>query len=548
MPEHSDTWGIPLVISGPSGVGKTTIARELCDYDGLFEQAVTSTTREPRPDEVDGRDYHFLSEVEFAARQEAGGFIESVSARGARYGLAREELERIWNEGHVPVLVLDPAGRDAVAELYPQTLSVYLDAPEQTILERLRRRGDDPETIRSRQIDNAIISQAKGRYDVVVSNTRPQLYVAAEVFVAFMELRPPEAAQPSKEKEEPAMTIWPPSREEYDERIPEKLQLLRVGLGGKDDLAIFSYGTTTTGLGYPGFCLADAGADPETMDIHAALEETLHELVDHGATDDDIRQIMDLVPRDELDETALEYDEYEDIDLGWCADGNLYWWSKLDPAGSDVHAILTDEQIQHIEEWFDVLSPENALAKAEAVAHDPSYAKYDGPREASHIADLNLGKWRVHLVMPDGHYGLNDAVTYEREEADKHGHGLPLVEFYDTSQNPVTFPGGQFVSRYYMSTLLGLDDSPWSVFDDIRNIAKGGGSLGLEGSVPAWTVGPEELKVVADYLEEAAASLGVDVGESDDHFSLSDMEKQSKVAAETLDEGSDRDEQLPPTR
>lgn len=104
---------------------------------------------------------------------------------------------------------------------------------------------------------------------------------------------------------------------EYDSRIPEKLQLLRVGLGGKDDLAVFAYypSAQQTNFANPSFCLAPSSDDPDTMDVSGAIEQTLHDLLDYGATTDDVRQVMGLVPESELDATALEHDECIAIDL-----------------------------------------------------------------------------------------------------------------------------------------------------------------------------------------------------------------------------------------
>lgn len=157
-----------LVISGPSGVGKTSVARALTGDDGRLVLAVTSTTRAARPGELDGRDYHFLSEDEFDRLLEDDGFIEYVSARGARYGLTRAELGRIWEDGHVPVLVLDPAGKDAVKALYPQALSVFIDAPSAVVTERLFARGDTD--VAARMSDNLKVWAARDGYDAVVSN------------------------------------------------------------------------------------------------------------------------------------------------------------------------------------------------------------------------------------------------------------------------------------------------------------------------------------------------------------------------------------------
>ena len=158
----------PLIISGPSGVGKTSVARALSGGSERFALAVTSTTRAARPGELDGRDYHFLSVEEFDRLVKNDGFIEHVSARGAQYGLTKAELERIWKDGRVPILVLDPDGMDAVKALYPQALSVFIDAPSAVVTERLLARGDTD--VASRMRDNLKVWAARGGYDVVIGN------------------------------------------------------------------------------------------------------------------------------------------------------------------------------------------------------------------------------------------------------------------------------------------------------------------------------------------------------------------------------------------
>ena len=158
----------PLIISGPSSVGKTSVARALSGGSERFALAVTSTTRAARPGELDGRDYHFLSVEEFDRLVKNDGFIEHVSARGAQYGLTKAELERIWKDGRVPILVPDPDGMDAVKALYPQALSVFIDAPSAVVTERLLARGDTD--VASRMRDNLKVWAARGGYDVVIGN------------------------------------------------------------------------------------------------------------------------------------------------------------------------------------------------------------------------------------------------------------------------------------------------------------------------------------------------------------------------------------------
>lgn len=110
-------------------------------------------------------------------------------------------------------------------------------------------------------------------------------------------------------------------------------------------------------------------------------------------------------------------------------------------------------------------------------------------QEQDGLPDLLTGKWRVHLVTPGAHYGLEGALTYTQEDADRHGSGLPLVEFYDISQDPIIFPGGQFVSRYYMDTLLGHDGygTPLSQMK----------AFSLDLGIPAWTVSGSDLEAIS---------------------------------------------------
>ena len=169
---------------------------------------------------------------------------------------------------------------------------------------------------------------------------------------------------------------------EYDKRIPEKLQLLRIALGGKDDLGIFAYypSTQQTNFAFPSFCLAPATDAPDTMDIQGAIEQTMHDLLDYGATADDLWQIMGLTQEAELDSDYRDTGEFISVDLGYCIEGDLLGFEKLDPDTTDVHDILTDEQIAHIEEWADALSAKDVLPKAAFVAHDPTYKKpHDAP-------------------------------------------------------------------------------------------------------------------------------------------------------------------------
>ena len=102
--------GVPLVISAPSGTGKTTVCRELVRRDPRLVFSISHTTRAPRAGEVDGRDYHFLSPAAFAEMVEAGAFLEHAEYSGHRYGTSRAALERELDAGRDALLEIETVG------------------------------------------------------------------------------------------------------------------------------------------------------------------------------------------------------------------------------------------------------------------------------------------------------------------------------------------------------------------------------------------------------------------------------------------------------
>lgn len=118
--------------------------------------------------------------------------------------------------------------------------------------------------------------------------------------------------------------------------------------------------------------------------------------------------------------------------------------------------------------------------------------------------DFTTGKWRVHLIYPGERYGLDGCLTYELNAysgspAAAHRASYPLVEFYDTSQDAARFPGGQFVSRYYMTDLLEDD----SIAVSLDTMLKNGNQFSLDGGIPAWTVEGDDLAKVNDFLKKS---------------------------------------------
>ena len=138
-----------FVITGTSGEGKSTLARDLVERLPELELAVSATTRPRRPGEEDGRDYHFLSAEEFDRRLEAGEFLEWVElpwGEGYRSGTLWSELDRISSGGHSPLLEIETGGALAVRDRVPAAVTIFVTAPSKEELERrLRSRATESE-------------------------------------------------------------------------------------------------------------------------------------------------------------------------------------------------------------------------------------------------------------------------------------------------------------------------------------------------------------------------------------------------------------------
>lgn len=141
-----------FVITGPSGVGKGTLIRELLARLPDLELSISATTREPREGEVDGRDYHFLSPEEFAERMHREDFLEYATYSGNSYGTLRTEVERRLAAGHSVVLEIEVQGARQVRAAMRESIQVFIAPPDPAVLrERLDSRGTDaPEAIDAR--------------------------------------------------------------------------------------------------------------------------------------------------------------------------------------------------------------------------------------------------------------------------------------------------------------------------------------------------------------------------------------------------------------
>jgi len=161
-----------FVITGPSGVGKGTLIRELLERVPGLEVSVSATTRAPRAGEEDGRDYHYLSREEFAERADRNEFLEHAAYSGNRYGTLRSEVERRLAAGASVVLEIEVQGARQVRAAMPEAVLVFIAPPSAAALrERLEGRGTDtPDAIDERLRTAEIELDAQQEFKHVVVN------------------------------------------------------------------------------------------------------------------------------------------------------------------------------------------------------------------------------------------------------------------------------------------------------------------------------------------------------------------------------------------
>jgi guanylate kinase len=144
--------GSMLMVVAPSGAGKSSLVNALLKQDAGIDLSVSFTTRAPRPGEVNGREYNFLSEAEFLARKEAGDFLESAKVHGNYYGTSKSWIESQMKNGRDVILEIDWQGARQVQAIIPQAIWIFILPPSIQALEDrlLHRAQDDEATIQKR--------------------------------------------------------------------------------------------------------------------------------------------------------------------------------------------------------------------------------------------------------------------------------------------------------------------------------------------------------------------------------------------------------------
>lgn len=178
--------GVLVVLSGPSGVGKTAISEKVIER-GNYVRAITATTRSPRDGEQDGVDYHFLSREAFEERIGQGGFLEYAEVHGNLYGSPRADIEKQQQQAHAVLLLIDVQGAKTLREQNVDALHVFLEPPGlEELQRRLAGRGDETSEEMELRLENARAElEQKNNYDHCVVND--DLEQAADRLVRILE-------------------------------------------------------------------------------------------------------------------------------------------------------------------------------------------------------------------------------------------------------------------------------------------------------------------------------------------------------------------------
>ena len=170
----------PVILSAPSGGGKTTIAKELLRRRPDLGYSVSCTTRAQRPGEEHGSDYYFLSPDEFAARRARGEFAESAEVHGRLYGTLREEVSRVLSGGRHVIMDIDVQGAAQFVAAFPDSVLIFLIPPSAEVLRgRLSgRMTEDGESLRRRLRTSRAELRAVDAYEYVIVNDELELALA----------------------------------------------------------------------------------------------------------------------------------------------------------------------------------------------------------------------------------------------------------------------------------------------------------------------------------------------------------------------------------
>ena len=166
--------GKVLILSAPSGSGKSTIINHLLKKYPNLELSISATTRSPRGEEVDGKDYYFLKEERFRGYISEDAFVEWEEVyKGSLYGTLKSEVQRIWDKGNIAIFDIDVVGGVNIKNIYgDKALSVFISAPSvEELKKRLVARATDTEEAIAKRVEKATFEMTySDKYDEVLIN------------------------------------------------------------------------------------------------------------------------------------------------------------------------------------------------------------------------------------------------------------------------------------------------------------------------------------------------------------------------------------------
>ena len=161
-----------FVVAAPSGAGKSSLVRALLQIDSHLVVSISHTTRDPRGQEKEGREYHFIGHEAFKSKIDAGDFFEWAEVHGHLYGTSRAAIEALVAGGQDVVLEIDWQGALQIKKLFPNAVLVFILPPSwEELAQRLNRRGEDTPDVIAKRLNNARVEVAQARhFDFVIIN------------------------------------------------------------------------------------------------------------------------------------------------------------------------------------------------------------------------------------------------------------------------------------------------------------------------------------------------------------------------------------------
>lgn len=153
-----------FILTGPSGVGKTTVATLVLEAEQNLKRVVTYTTRQPRGDEVPGKDYHFVSEETFRRMIDEDAFFEWAQVYQNRYGETKKDVEDLLSQGSDVLLVVDPQGAKTLTQKNIGATSIFIDTSDRQLKDRLRKRGLDSEEAMQKRMQDIAFDRTHAQF------------------------------------------------------------------------------------------------------------------------------------------------------------------------------------------------------------------------------------------------------------------------------------------------------------------------------------------------------------------------------------------------